>query len=168
MLSAHHLFKSYGFQSVFQDISFSLSAGERAGLIGPNGCGKTTLLRILAGLERPDSGTVAHTRPGLRLGYLAQGFDLDPSLSLEQAIAPARDLEDELSRLAAALAGDPSNLSLQTEYDEALVRLSTQTRKLPGKPAVGGQPPFVFRPPSSIRLGRLDDPGSSQLCGQRR
>ena len=89
MLSAHHLTKAYGLHTVLQDITFSISTGDRLGLIGPNGCGKTTLLRILTGQEMPDSGTVAHTQPGLRIGYLPQGFDLDPSLTLAEACAPA-------------------------------------------------------------------------------
>ncbi len=64
MLSAHHLTKSYGIQTVLQDITFSISAGDRIGLIGPNGCGKTTLMRILAGQEQPDSGVVETHAPG--------------------------------------------------------------------------------------------------------
>ncbi len=42
MLTAHHLSKTYGIQPILQDISFSISAGERIGLVGPNGCGKTS------------------------------------------------------------------------------------------------------------------------------
>ncbi len=135
MLSAHHITKSYGLQTVLQDITFSVSTGERLGLIGPNGCGKTTLLRILIGQEQPDSGTVTHTCPDpstgsrqrLRIGYLAQGFELDPSLTLAEACAPAprSDLEPDLVKLATALAAHPTDKNLQVEYDEALARLST-------------------------------------------
>ena len=127
MLSAHHVSKTYGLHTVLQDITFSVSTGERLGLIGPNGCGKTTLLRILTGQEQPDSGSVMHTRPGLRIGYLAQGFDLDPSLTLAEACAPApaRDPEAALIELAAALAENPSDKRIQSQYDETLDQLST-------------------------------------------
>jgi len=74
MLTVHHISKSYGLEIILNDITFSLNAGERLGLVGPNGCGKTTLLRILAGLEIPDSGTVQFNIPGLRIGMLPQGF----------------------------------------------------------------------------------------------
>jgi ATP-binding cassette subfamily F protein 3 len=122
MLSAHHISKAYGLQDVLSDITFNLPAGERIGLIGSNGCGKTTLLRILAGVEQPDSGTVSSEFPGLRIGYLAQGFDLDPSLTLAEACTshPERDVESALVRLAACLASDPSNQGLQVEYEQAL------------------------------------------------
>jgi ATP-binding cassette subfamily F protein 3 len=125
MLSAHHITKTYGIHTVLQDITFRISMGERLGLIGPNGCGKSTLLRILSGKEEPDSGSVAHTRPGLRIGYLAQGLDIDPALTFAEACTPAsvQTNESELAILASELATHPSDKNLQLAYDETLQKL---------------------------------------------
>jgi ATP-binding cassette subfamily F protein 3 len=158
MLTAHHLSKTYGIQPILQDISFSISAGERIGLVGPNGCGKTTLMRILVGEEKPDEGTVVHTRPDLRIGYLAQGMDFDPEQSLRTAleIAPASgsDLESEVATLAASLAKNPDNEQLQQRYDEALTQLAA--------PAI--QPEAILGP---LGLGdfNLDETPVAHLSG---
>jgi ATP-binding cassette, subfamily F, member 3 len=132
MLSAHHLTKTYGIQPVLQDISFSLNTGERIGLVGPNGCGKTTLLRILTGQERPDSGIVAHNQPDLRIGYLSQGFELDPSMTIAEACASSSPLgaspELELAELAVSLSAHPADSTLQSRYDEVLDLLSAEHR----------------------------------------
>jgi ATP-binding cassette subfamily F protein 3 len=127
MLSAHHINKTYGTHTVLQDITFNISSGERLGLIGPNGCGKSTLLRILAGQEKPDSGTVAQTRPGLRIGYLAQGLNIDPALTIAEACLPATlvEHETELAQLAASLTLNPADKNIQAQYDDILARLST-------------------------------------------
>jgi ATP-binding cassette subfamily F protein 3 len=125
MLSAHQITKSYGIHTVLQDITFSLNPGDRLGLIGPNGCGKSTLLRILNGQEKPDSGTLAITRPGLRIGYLPQGFELDPALTLAEACTPtpAPASEADFVALAAALADHPADKDFQLAYDAALQAL---------------------------------------------
>ena len=129
MLTAHHLHKTYGIQPILQDISFSISNTERIGLIGPNGCGKTTLMRILAGMEQPDSGTVALTRPHLRIGYLAQGMDFAPGQTLHSALGLAtvsqKSLESEIASLASALSANPGDSTIQTQYDSTLQQLST-------------------------------------------
>jgi ATP-binding cassette, subfamily F, member 3 len=128
MLTAHHLSKTYGIQPVLIDVSFSISAGERVGLVGPNGCGKTTLMRLLAGLEKPDKGTVVHTRPSLRVGYMAQGMDFEPKQTLRAALGIAaiseNEFESEIASLAAALASHPDDMSLQEKYDAVLQRIS--------------------------------------------
>jgi len=129
MLTAHHLSKAYGIQPILQDISFSISTGERIGLVGPNGCGKTTLMRILVGDEKPGEGTVAHTRPNLRIGYLAQGMGFDPDQTLRVALeltsVSGKDIESEVAALAASLTKDPENPQLQRRYDEVVTQLST-------------------------------------------
>jgi ATP-binding cassette subfamily F protein 3 len=129
MLTAHHIYKTYGIQPILQDISFNISNGERVGLIGPNGCGKTTLMRILAGVERPDSGTVAATRPNLRIGYLAQGMEFEDEQTLQAALhldsVSETELEAEIASLASALSINPNDPHIQHQYDTAITKLST-------------------------------------------
>src|SRR5450432_2267506 len=71
ILSAQGLSKKYGVAPLFRSISFTVSEGERIGIIGPNGSGKSTLLEILQGRANPDSGDVA-IRKGTRVGTVFQ------------------------------------------------------------------------------------------------
>jgi ATP-binding cassette subfamily F protein 3 len=141
MLSVHQLAKSYGIYPVLTDINFNISQGERIGLIGPNGCGKTTLLRIITGSEIPDRGHVAFTRPSLRVGYLSQGLNLPPEWTLAQAINNAcsqtTSPEAELERLAEALAQTPNDEALQSAYDAALQALAVPTFNLQPETVLG-------------------------------
>jgi ATP-binding cassette subfamily F protein 3 len=129
MLTVNRITKSFNLSPVLKDITFSIAPGERAGLIGPNGSGKTTLLRILMGQEKPDSGQIMLTPSNLRLGYLPQGLDISPQVTLDQALRHARgeepvELEAMLARLGADLAMEPDRVDLQQAYDQTLARLT--------------------------------------------
>jgi len=109
ILTTSNLAKSYGPQDVFAGVSLEIPRGARIALVGSNGCGKTTLLRLLAGLETPSAGAV-HRARGLRIGYLPQQADLPGAGTLwEEMLPPFADLQAqaaELRRLEKAMA-DP-------------------------------------------------------------
>ena len=71
LMQVENLTKSFGDRLLFADVSFGISEGDKTGIVARNGTGKTTLLRILAGKDTPDSGTIT-CRSGLRVGYLEQ------------------------------------------------------------------------------------------------
>ena len=129
LITAIELAKSFGAQDVFSAVNLSIPRDGRIGLVGANGVGKTTLLRILAGLEEPTQGKVERAK-GLRLGYLPQEVPLpDPHLSVwafcRQAFASLLAMEEELARLATAMS-DPAQgkaalvaySRLQTAYEQ--------------------------------------------------
>ncbi|MCR4758874.1 MAG: ABC-F family ATP-binding cassette domain-containing protein [Oscillospiraceae bacterium] len=87
LLSAQNLEKTYMERKVLDDVSFFLNEGDKVGIIGINGTGKSTLLRILAGAEEPDAGTVIRTN-GIRISYLPQIPEFgDRGTVLEQVLA---------------------------------------------------------------------------------
>jgi ABC-type multidrug transport system fused ATPase/permease subunit len=73
ILSANDLALSYGYQRLLEVLTLSVAPGEKVGLVGRNGSGKTSLLRILAGHQEADAGEIARRR-GLRVGYLPAGI----------------------------------------------------------------------------------------------
>jgi ATP-binding cassette subfamily F protein uup len=88
IINAHALSKRYGVAPLFQNISFSVSDGDRIGLIGPNGSGKSTLLEILAGRVRPDTGEVA-LRKRARLAIVTQVSEFAPGETVRSVIEDA-------------------------------------------------------------------------------
>ncbi len=70
-IELHHVSKSYGGQTLIQDFEYIVLRNQRLGIIGPNGCGKSTLIKMMAGLEPPDSGSI-ETGETIKIGYLAQ------------------------------------------------------------------------------------------------
>ncbi len=109
LLSAEDLSKSYGPLDIFTGLSLGIPHAARIAIVGPNGIGKTTLLRVLVGLEEPSSGSVQRAR-GLSVGYLPQEAGLTGAHSLWEeclkAVAELREQEAELGRLEAEMS-DP-------------------------------------------------------------
>ncbi|MFD8215955.1 ABC-F family ATP-binding cassette domain-containing protein [Streptomyces sp. NPDC059697] len=124
-LLAHDLVRDLGGRRVLDGISLTASPGHRIGLIGENGVGKSTLLRVLAGVDEPDAGSVI--RPG-DLGFLHQEmpYDADSTIAavLDEAQLLARVFFAELDRLGEELArvpeGDPGHQELLDAYGRRL------------------------------------------------
>jgi len=89
IINAQNISKAFGAKPLFEDVSFTVSEGDRIGLIGPNGSGKSTLLRILAGTERPDSGELA-VRKRLQLNYVEQDSSFAAGASVRTVVERAR------------------------------------------------------------------------------
>ncbi len=88
ILNAQGISKRFGAVPLFDDISFTVSDGDRIGLIGPNGAGKSTLLKVLAEEEDPDAGEVA-TRKRARIGYIRQESTFAPGLTVRDVLERA-------------------------------------------------------------------------------
>jgi ATP-binding cassette subfamily F protein uup len=85
LVNLERVSKAYGVRPLLAEVSLGVGEEERIGVVGRNGDGKTTLLRLLAGLEEPDEGRVSRSR-ALRLGYLTQGDELDPGATVRHVV----------------------------------------------------------------------------------
>ncbi len=95
LISCQSVSKDFGAHHLFENMSLSISEGERLGIIGPNGSGKSTLVRILAGVLPPDEGIVA-IRKGVRSGYVPQEPEFDPAhTALDAVLEAIADLHEE-------------------------------------------------------------------------
>jgi len=105
MISVDSLSKSYGEQVLFENISFKINRRERVGLVGRNGHGKTTLFRLIMGLEEPDAGSIAIPRH-YRIGYVEQTIDFaEETVFAEACRGLPPDGHDQIWRVEKILAG---------------------------------------------------------------
>ena len=115
LLELQNLGKSFGEHEVLRDVNAGVERGDRIGIIGANGTGKTTLLRILCGESLPDAGDAAFGT-GVTTGYLEQNARLDPALdvyaTMKLVFTPALDAMQQMETLQKQLAADPHNAEL--------------------------------------------------------
>jgi ATP-binding cassette subfamily F protein 3 len=107
MIQANNLEKAYGRQMIFDDVSFTINPGERVGLVGRNGHGKTTLFRMILNEEHPDSGAIRIPNH-YRIGHLSQHLKFTEQTVLREAclsIPKAEDGRDESYKVKAILSG---------------------------------------------------------------
>jgi ATP-binding cassette subfamily F protein uup len=139
LLTANDLALAYGYQRLLEQVTLSVAPGEKVGLVGRNGCGKTSLLRILAGHQSADAGEVAR-RKGLRIGYLPQEFELDNGLTVGANIeAGAADLKEYLRDYESAQRTQAEMALLQNRI-EAADGWNLQTRIKATASALGAPP----------------------------
>ncbi|MCW5559588.1 MAG: ABC-F family ATP-binding cassette domain-containing protein, partial [Verrucomicrobiae bacterium] len=113
LISAVELDLRYDRQVLLQRASLAVMAGDRIGLVGRNGCGKSTFLRLLAGEQLPDAGTVTARRE-LVVSYLPQEFQLDPALNVRENIrAGARQILDLIRQFESLPADSPRHSELE-------------------------------------------------------
>jgi ATP-binding cassette subfamily F protein uup len=125
LISAQGLSKRYGAAPLFKNISFTVSEGDRIGVIGPNGSGKSTLLEMLCGKTKPDSGEIA-VRKGTRLSYVKQISEFSPGITIQAVI------ENALERASVAQSERAGRLA------ETLGRAGFEELEIPAATLSGG------------------------------
>jgi ATP-binding cassette subfamily F protein 3 len=124
LLSCSQLSRGFDAEPLFEELGFELNSGQRVGLVGPNGVGKTTLMRILAGLDRADTGAVRQ-HAGARVALLRQQPDFAPGqtlfqearTALQELLAAHEDLvttADALAKASAHSQAEPGNETIKT------------------------------------------------------
>ena len=126
LINLERVSKSYGVRPLLDNVSLGISLGERVGVVGRNGDGKTTLLEVMTGIEQPDTGRVSRTR-GVEIGYLHQGDELVDSHTVREAVLGGRQDHE--------WAADPTTRQVVEELlagvtlDRAVVGLSGGERR---------------------------------------
>ncbi|RIK33632.1 MAG: ABC transporter ATP-binding protein, partial [Chloroflexi bacterium] len=120
LLTVENLSKAYGDNQVLNQVSLTLAAGQKLGLVGANGVGKSTLLKIIVGEVQPDAGQV-RIAPGVEIGYLPQVLEAAEGQTLQGLILAAQGelarVEDRMRALEDAMAAANGNLgTLLAEY----------------------------------------------------
>lgn len=127
ILTVDNITKSYGVRKIFDGASFFLQEGEKAGIIGINGTGKSTLLKIIAGLEETDDGTVIKANHCL-VRYLPQNPEFAPEETVLEAVLRGNRVEENAGTIEADAKSMLTKLGV-TEFDQPCGQLSGGQRK---------------------------------------
>ncbi|MED4954011.1 ABC-F family ATP-binding cassette domain-containing protein, partial [Paenibacillus macerans] len=129
ILTVEHITKTYGEKVLFQDVSFGMEENDKIGVIGVNGTGKSTLLRVIAGLEAADDGRIAINRD-VRVNFLAQNPQYDPEISVLRGVfqggGPELQVVSAYMEAEEALEQSPEDAARQAE----LTRLAQEMDRL--------------------------------------
>ncbi|XP_010546384.1 PREDICTED: ABC transporter F family member 5-like [Tarenaya hassleriana] len=108
--------KSYKGVTVLKDMSWEVKKGEKVGLVGVNGAGKTTQLRIITGQEEPDSGNVIKAKPNMKIAFLSQEFEVSMSKTVKEefmnAFKEQMEIAGKLEKVQKAIEGSVDDLEL--------------------------------------------------------
>ena len=153
-LSVENVSKSFGERTLLENISFGINKDQKIGFVAKNGTGKTTLLRIIAGEEQPDTGTIIF-RKDLKVSYLSQRENLDESLTVEQSIFHSenpvlriieqyekslkRPEDQEAYQKAFELMEQNQAWDFETQYKQILYRLQLEDLEQKVSALSGGQ-----------------------------
>ncbi|MGI6738808.1 MAG: ATP-binding cassette domain-containing protein [Christensenellales bacterium] len=130
-INVQHIAKAFGDKYVLKDVNFSLSAGQKIGLVGVNGSGKSTLIKLLSSKLHPDEGNITFSR-GINIAYLEQAWIPKPHETVKDALffifKPLIDMEIKLKQLEQRMSQASSEelLSLGNEYSDTLHKYEEQ------------------------------------------
>ena len=126
LLTLQNLTKSFAMNTVLKDINLTLQAGSRMGLVGVNGCGKSTLFKLISGAMEPDEGTISLSK-GARVGVLTQDADIQSDLTIQQELErvfePVREMERKLRQMEAEMAEKHDDPAAFDQLSHAYSRL---------------------------------------------
>ncbi|KAJ6802432.1 ABC family 1 [Iris pallida] len=124
--------KSYKGATVLKDVSWEVKKGEKVGLVGVNGAGKTTQLRIIAGLEEPDTGNLVKAKENMKITFLSQEFEVCTSRTVKEEFLSAfreeMEVAERLEKVQKALEGSVEDLGLMGRLLDELDLLQRRAR----------------------------------------
>ncbi len=128
ILDVNKIAKNFGYGSLFEDVSFTLNEGESLAIVGPNGCGKSTILKIIAGLENPDKGQV-NLKKGTKVAYLdqlASNVDDDRTVYeiLKEVFTEINNVEKQIKEYEKRIGTESDNQILLEKYCALIEKFS--------------------------------------------
>lgn len=152
--------KTYKGVTVLKEVNWEVKKGEKVGLVGVNGAGKTTQMRIIAGLEEPDSGNVIKAKPNMKIAFLSQEFEVSPRRTVREEFMSAFKEEMEvaakLEKVQKALEGSVNDLELMgrllDEFDLLQKRAQSVNLDVVDSKISKLMPELGFSPEDSDRL----------------